>query len=80
MSYITSEKEEKIWAIMTSIKVSNKMIDYLSKEMKIISNDTEIELWRLDQERMESASRSSSLYRRFSLSFTCRPTVVQDRF
>lgn len=48
--------------------------------MKIISNDTEIELWRLDQERMESSNRNNNLYRRFSLSFACRLSVVQDRF
>jgi hypothetical protein len=39
---IGAEKERNIWAIMGSIKVSNKMIEYLSKEMKILYNDAEI--------------------------------------
>ena len=42
LKYLNPEKEKMLWKIMSSMKVTNKMVRLLSAEMKTVHKDTEI--------------------------------------
>ena len=44
----SAKLEDTVWKLMSSIEVSNKIIDQLCQQMELMQYDCEIELWKVE--------------------------------